>query len=147
MRTMAGSSKLWGPEPPVSLCVPVLLSPACRALQLNTFLRLCPSGLVLLRCWGEGCWFLTQEREELPHGPSLAMPLVPLQPARTIHQVLALCFPRWSDGSLLNFVSWAPGKPRPINKDKKCVYMTASRGEEPHPAVLGSGGAEGCRLS
>ncbi|XP_064329672.1 C-type mannose receptor 2 [Phalacrocorax carbo] len=34
---------------------------------------------------------------------------------------------KWSDGSLLNFVSWAPGKPRPINKDKKCVYMTASR--------------------
>lgn len=46
-------------------------------------------------------------------------------------------FPRWSDGSLLNFVSWALGKPRPISKDKKCVYMTASRGEGPDPAVLG----------
>lgn len=46
-------------------------------------------------------------------------------------------FPRWSDGSLLNFVSWAPGKPRPINKDKKCVYMTASRGEGQDPAVPG----------
>ncbi|XP_069094090.1 C-type mannose receptor 2 isoform X2 [Pleurodeles waltl] len=34
---------------------------------------------------------------------------------------------RWSDGTLLNFVSWAHGKPRPITKDKKCVYMTASR--------------------
>ncbi|NXA40941.1 MRC2 protein, partial [Eudromia elegans] len=34
---------------------------------------------------------------------------------------------KWSDGSLLNFISWAPGKPRPISKDKKCVYMTASR--------------------
>uniref|UniRef100_A0A8D2LRQ8 C-type mannose receptor 2 n=1 Tax=Varanus komodoensis TaxID=61221 RepID=A0A8D2LRQ8_VARKO len=34
---------------------------------------------------------------------------------------------RWSDSSLLNFISWAPGKPRPISKDRKCVYMTASR--------------------
>ncbi|XP_030076595.1 C-type mannose receptor 2 [Microcaecilia unicolor] len=34
---------------------------------------------------------------------------------------------RWSDGTVLNFVAWAPGKPRPITKDKKCVYMTASR--------------------
>uniref|UniRef100_A0A670J2B1 C-type mannose receptor 2 n=1 Tax=Podarcis muralis TaxID=64176 RepID=A0A670J2B1_PODMU len=34
---------------------------------------------------------------------------------------------RWSDYSLLNFVSWAPGKPRPTTKDRKCVYMTASR--------------------
>ncbi|NWY06036.1 MRC2 protein, partial [Nothoprocta ornata] len=34
---------------------------------------------------------------------------------------------KWSDGSLLNFISWAPGKPRPVSKDKKCVYMTASR--------------------
>uniref|UniRef100_A0ABM5GR70 C-type mannose receptor 2 isoform X1 n=1 Tax=Pogona vitticeps TaxID=103695 RepID=A0ABM5GR70_9SAUR len=34
---------------------------------------------------------------------------------------------RWSDGSLLNFISWAPGKPRPISKERKCVYMTASR--------------------
>ncbi|KAM4756851.1 C-type mannose receptor 2 [Cyanocitta cristata] len=34
---------------------------------------------------------------------------------------------KWSDGSLLNFVFWAPGKPRPISKDRKCVYMTASR--------------------
>lgn len=40
-----------------------------------------------------------------------------------------IAFHRWSDGSLLNFISWAPGKPRPISKDKKCVYMTASRGE------------------
>lgn len=46
-------------------------------------------------------------------------------------------FPRWSDGSLLNFVSWAPGKPRPISKDKKCVYMTASRGEGLDLAMLG----------
>ncbi|XP_026573078.1 C-type mannose receptor 2 [Pseudonaja textilis] len=34
---------------------------------------------------------------------------------------------RWCDGSLLNFISWAPGKPRLLNKEKKCVYMTASR--------------------
>uniref|UniRef100_A0A452UNZ5 Mannose receptor C type 2 n=1 Tax=Ursus maritimus TaxID=29073 RepID=A0A452UNZ5_URSMA len=34
---------------------------------------------------------------------------------------------RWTDGSVINFISWAPGKPRPIGKDKKCVYMTASR--------------------
>ncbi|KAG8446993.1 hypothetical protein GDO86_014439 [Hymenochirus boettgeri] len=34
---------------------------------------------------------------------------------------------RWSDGSLLNFVSWASGRPRPITREKKCVYMTASR--------------------
>ncbi|XP_007433605.1 C-type mannose receptor 2 [Python bivittatus] len=34
---------------------------------------------------------------------------------------------RWSDSSLLNFISWAPGKPRLINKERKCVYMTASR--------------------
>lgn len=61
------------------------------------------------------------------------------RPAGPIRQVSARprAFPRWSDGSLLNFVSWAPGKPRPINKDKKCVYMTASRGEGQDPAVPG----------
>ena len=41
----------------------------------------------------------------------------------------ARCHCRWTDGSIINFISWAPGKPRPIGKDKKCVYMTASRGE------------------
>lgn len=41
----------------------------------------------------------------------------------------AWCHCRWTDGSIINFISWAPGKPRPIGKDKKCVYMTASRGE------------------
>lgn len=44
---------------------------------------------------------------------------------------------RWTDGSIINFISWAPGKPRPIGKDKKCVYMTASRGE-------GEMGQRGC---
>uniref|UniRef100_A0A8D0H0A0 Mannose receptor C-type 2 n=1 Tax=Sphenodon punctatus TaxID=8508 RepID=A0A8D0H0A0_SPHPU len=34
---------------------------------------------------------------------------------------------KWSDGSLLNFISWASGKPRPVSKDMKCVYMTVSR--------------------
>ncbi|XP_043911150.1 C-type mannose receptor 2 [Protopterus annectens] len=34
---------------------------------------------------------------------------------------------RWSDNTILNFVAWAQGKPRPITKERKCVYMTASR--------------------
>ncbi|GCC32490.1 hypothetical protein chiPu_0010951, partial [Chiloscyllium punctatum] len=34
---------------------------------------------------------------------------------------------RWSDGSILNFVSWASGKPRPISRDRKCVYMSPSK--------------------
>ncbi|XP_057629309.1 C-type mannose receptor 2 isoform X2 [Chionomys nivalis] len=34
---------------------------------------------------------------------------------------------RWTDGSVINFISWAPGRPRPIGKEKKCVYMTASQ--------------------
>eukprot|EP00069_Balaena_mysticetus_P001062 bmy_15044T0 len=41
----------------------------------------------------------------------------------------ARCHCRWTDGSVINFISWAPGKPRPIGKDKKCVYMMASREE------------------
>lgn len=49
-----------------------------------------------------------------------------------------LCHCRWTDGSVINFISWAPGKPRPIGKDKKCVYMMASRGE-------GRVGQRGCR--
>lgn len=49
----------------------------------------------------------------------------------------AWCHCRWTDGSIINFISWAPGKPRPIGKDKKCVYMTASRGE-------GEVGQRGC---
>ncbi|XP_041029396.1 C-type mannose receptor 2 isoform X1 [Carcharodon carcharias] len=34
---------------------------------------------------------------------------------------------RWSDGSILNFVSWASGRPRPISRDRKCVYMSPSK--------------------
>ncbi|MGH0131417.1 UNVERIFIED_CONTAM: hypothetical protein FKN15_046470, partial [Acipenser sinensis] len=30
---------------------------------------------------------------------------------------------RWSDRSVLNFVSWAQEKPRPVSREKKCVYM------------------------
>lgn len=44
--------------------------------------------------------------------------------------VFGFSFPRWSDRSLLNFISWAPGKPWPLSKDRKCVYMTASQGEQ-----------------
>ncbi|XP_035262568.1 C-type mannose receptor 2-like isoform X2 [Anguilla anguilla] len=36
---------------------------------------------------------------------------------------------RWSDHSVLNYVSWAPGRPRPVSRDRKCVSMTATRGE------------------
>ncbi|KAG7492263.1 hypothetical protein MATL_G00012690 [Megalops atlanticus] len=36
---------------------------------------------------------------------------------------------RWADHSVLNYVSWAPGRPRPVSRDRKCVYMTASREE------------------
>uniref|UniRef100_A0A8C8VHM8 Mannose receptor C type 2 n=1 Tax=Pelusios castaneus TaxID=367368 RepID=A0A8C8VHM8_9SAUR len=46
---------------------------------------------------------------------------------------------KWSDGSILNFISWAPGKPRPISKEKKCVYVTASRedwGDQKCPTAL-----------
>nr|XP_025041736.1 C-type mannose receptor 2 [Pelodiscus sinensis] len=77
------------------------------------------------------------------YGPrSPCSPLAALHPTPTpwLHPPLApppfrvplltrpiIAFPRWSDGSLLNFISWAPGKPRPISKEKKCVYVTASR--------------------
>uniref|UniRef100_A0A8C9TTG1 Mannose receptor C-type 2 n=1 Tax=Scleropages formosus TaxID=113540 RepID=A0A8C9TTG1_SCLFO len=36
---------------------------------------------------------------------------------------------RWSDHSVLNYVSWAPGRPRPVSRDRKCVYVTSSRDE------------------
>ncbi|XP_053309219.1 C-type mannose receptor 2 isoform X2 [Spea bombifrons] len=34
---------------------------------------------------------------------------------------------RWSDKSVLSFVQWAYGRPGPPTREKKCVYMTASR--------------------
>lgn len=38
-----------------------------------------------------------------------------------------MCHCRWTDGSIINFISWAPATSA-IGKDK-CVYMMASRGE------------------
>ncbi|XP_036445756.1 C-type mannose receptor 2 [Colossoma macropomum] len=36
---------------------------------------------------------------------------------------------RWSDHSVLNYVSWGPGQPRPLTRDSKCVYISGSKGE------------------
>ncbi|KAM8825334.1 C-type mannose receptor 2 [Synchiropus picturatus] len=36
---------------------------------------------------------------------------------------------RWSDHSVLNYVAWALGKPRALSRDRKCVHITASKGE------------------
>ncbi|KAJ8284375.1 hypothetical protein COCON_G00032250 [Conger conger] len=36
---------------------------------------------------------------------------------------------RWSDHSVLNYVSWAPGRPGPVSRDRKCVSMIANTGE------------------
>ncbi|KAM9393770.1 C-type mannose receptor 2 [Pholidichthys leucotaenia] len=36
---------------------------------------------------------------------------------------------RWSDHSVLNYVSWATGRPLPISRDRKCVYINANKGE------------------
>ncbi|KAJ8253702.1 hypothetical protein COCON_G00203140 [Conger conger] len=35
----------------------------------------------------------------------------------------------WADDSVLNYVTWAAGKPRPGSRDRKCVYMTANKEE------------------
>lgn len=35
---------------------------------------------------------------------------------------------RWSDHSVLNYVSWGLGQPRPISKEPKCVQVSASKG-------------------
>lgn len=37
---------------------------------------------------------------------------------------------RWSDHSVLNYVSWALGRPHPLSRDRKCVYMSASKSKE-----------------
>uniref|UniRef100_A0A3Q0RNG7 Mannose receptor C-type 2 n=1 Tax=Amphilophus citrinellus TaxID=61819 RepID=A0A3Q0RNG7_AMPCI len=34
---------------------------------------------------------------------------------------------RWSDHSVLNYVSWALGRPLPLSRDRKCIYMSASK--------------------
>ncbi|XP_075894955.1 C-type mannose receptor 2 [Nelusetta ayraudi] len=36
---------------------------------------------------------------------------------------------RWSDHSVLNYVSWALGRPHPISRDRKCVYMSAGKAD------------------
>uniref|UniRef100_A0A3Q3J001 Mannose receptor, C type 2 n=1 Tax=Monopterus albus TaxID=43700 RepID=A0A3Q3J001_MONAL len=36
---------------------------------------------------------------------------------------------RWSDHSVLNYVSWTLGSPRPLSRDRKCIYISASKGE------------------
>lgn len=36
---------------------------------------------------------------------------------------------RWSDHSVLNYVSWALGRPQPLSRDRKCVYLSADKGK------------------
>lgn len=36
----------------------------------------------------------------------------------------------WSDHSVLNYVSWALGRPHPLSRDRKCVHMSVSKGED-----------------
>lgn len=36
---------------------------------------------------------------------------------------------RWSDHSVLNYVSWAANRPRPLSRDRRCVHLIASKGE------------------
>lgn len=35
---------------------------------------------------------------------------------------------RWSDHSVLNYVSWALGRPLPLSRDRRCVHVSASKG-------------------
>uniref|UniRef100_A0A4W5PZF5 Mannose receptor C-type 2 n=1 Tax=Hucho hucho TaxID=62062 RepID=A0A4W5PZF5_9TELE len=35
----------------------------------------------------------------------------------------------WSDHSMLNYVSWALGRPHPLSRDRKCVHMSVSKAE------------------
>uniref|UniRef100_A0A8C6UVQ6 Mannose receptor, C type 2 n=1 Tax=Neogobius melanostomus TaxID=47308 RepID=A0A8C6UVQ6_9GOBI len=37
---------------------------------------------------------------------------------------------RWADHSVLNYVSWALGRPHPLSRDRKCVHISASKGTE-----------------
>ncbi|TSK77078.1 C-type mannose receptor 2 [Bagarius yarrelli] len=34
---------------------------------------------------------------------------------------------RWSDHSVLNYVSWGLGQPRPLTRDRKCVHISAAK--------------------
>ncbi|KAF7657747.1 hypothetical protein LDENG_00022320 [Lucifuga dentata] len=36
---------------------------------------------------------------------------------------------RWSDHSVLNYVSWALGRPQTLSRDRKCVHLSASKAE------------------
>ncbi|XP_037544541.1 C-type mannose receptor 2 [Nematolebias whitei] len=36
---------------------------------------------------------------------------------------------RWSDHSVLNYVSWALGRPLPLSRDRRCVHVSASKGD------------------
>ncbi|CAL1587956.1 unnamed protein product [Knipowitschia caucasica] len=36
---------------------------------------------------------------------------------------------RWSDHSMLNSISWALGRPHPLSRDRKCVHISASKGD------------------
>ncbi|XP_017284979.1 C-type mannose receptor 2 [Kryptolebias marmoratus] len=36
---------------------------------------------------------------------------------------------RWSDHSVLNYISWALGRPHPVSRDRKCVHVSASKGD------------------
>lgn len=37
---------------------------------------------------------------------------------------------RWSDHSVLNYVSWALGRPHPVSRDRRCVHLSATKGKE-----------------
>lgn len=37
---------------------------------------------------------------------------------------------RWSDHSVLNYVAWALGRPHPLSRDRKCVYLSADKGKD-----------------
>ncbi|KAL0992746.1 hypothetical protein UPYG_G00097860 [Umbra pygmaea] len=36
---------------------------------------------------------------------------------------------RWSDHSVLNYISWALGRPHPLSRDRKCVHMSVSKAD------------------
>uniref|UniRef100_A0A665USI8 Mannose receptor, C type 2 n=1 Tax=Echeneis naucrates TaxID=173247 RepID=A0A665USI8_ECHNA len=36
---------------------------------------------------------------------------------------------RWSDNSVLNYVSWALGRPHPLSRDRKCIHISASKAD------------------
>uniref|UniRef100_A0A4W6FIQ0 Mannose receptor C-type 2 n=1 Tax=Lates calcarifer TaxID=8187 RepID=A0A4W6FIQ0_LATCA len=36
---------------------------------------------------------------------------------------------RWSDHSVLNYVSWALGRPHPLSRDRRCVHLSATKAD------------------